>query len=304
MPLQPRARITVLFNPDAGDQEPSPKAVERALKRLGYQARIVEKRRPDFRRILRDGGDFVVAAGGDGTVGMLARRLAGRRMPLAILPIGTANNIAKALGVPHAVRGAAGRWKRARRRRIDLGILKGPGRGGREELFIESVGVGLMPRAFEAFRRGAGPAKETAPVHDALQVFLQELRELAPERVRLRIDGEITEGDYLLIEVLNMPAVGPNLQLAKAVDPSDRLFDVVTAEEADRDSLKAYLEGRRRGHSRALELPVRRGRKVEIEAVGSGSLLHVDGDVRKLKPGAKGRVAVRLHSRGVTVLVP
>jgi diacylglycerol kinase family enzyme len=112
------------------------------------------------------------------------------------------------------------------------------------------------------------------------------------------------EGEYLLAEVLNTPAVGPNLLLAKGVDPSDGMFDVVTAGEADRDALEAYLEGRRRGHSRVLKLPVGRGRRVEIEAVSSGVLLHVDGEVRRLRPGKPGRVAVRPHSRGVTFLIP
>ena len=48
-------------------------------------------------KILESHADLVVAAGGDGTVATAARVLAGRKIPLAILPLGTANNIARSL---------------------------------------------------------------------------------------------------------------------------------------------------------------------------------------------------------------
>ena len=53
-----------------------------------------------------DFGDAVIVAGGDGTVGKVAKRLAGTDVPLVVLPTGTANNIARSLGIgvdPHAV---------------------------------------------------------------------------------------------------------------------------------------------------------------------------------------------------------
>jgi len=44
-------------------------------------------------------GDIVAVAGGDGPVGKVARRLIGSPTPIAILPLGTANNIANTLDV-------------------------------------------------------------------------------------------------------------------------------------------------------------------------------------------------------------
>ena len=78
------------------------------------------------------GADLVVAAGGDGTVRACAEALAGTGIPLAIVPLGTANLVARALGVP----GQAGRALEVafggRDHPIDLGRVTGvdgPGMG-------------------------------------------------------------------------------------------------------------------------------------------------------------------------------
>ena len=44
--------------------------------------------------------DLVIAAGGDGTIGSVATQLAGSGVPLAILPLGTANDVARSLHMP------------------------------------------------------------------------------------------------------------------------------------------------------------------------------------------------------------
>jgi diacylglycerol kinase family enzyme len=66
------------------------------------------------------GARMVVAAGGDGTVRACAHALAGTRVPLAIVPLGTANLAARALGVPPGTRGALAAVFGGQERRIDL----------------------------------------------------------------------------------------------------------------------------------------------------------------------------------------
>src|SRR5262245_50959555 len=46
------------------------------------------------------GYQAVIAAGGDGTIGTVAKRIAGTGLPLGILPLGTSNDTARALGIP------------------------------------------------------------------------------------------------------------------------------------------------------------------------------------------------------------
>ena len=85
---------------------------------------------------------LVVVAGGDGTVARVARRMVGRGVPVAILPAGTANNIARSLGLlkqpfEELVRG----WRDARRVQLDVGIAAGP---WGERYFVEGLGAGLF----------------------------------------------------------------------------------------------------------------------------------------------------------------
>jgi diacylglycerol kinase family enzyme len=118
---------------------PDPVAGSPALTRLAVEA----------------GADLVVAAGGDGTVRACAEALAGTGIPLAIVPLGTANLVARALGVP----GQAGRAFAVafggRDRPVDLGLVTGAGgpgmgpdggagpEGGTGVVFAAMAGIGL-----------------------------------------------------------------------------------------------------------------------------------------------------------------
>jgi len=82
------------------------------------------------RRAVADGASLVFAAGGDGTVRACAEALAGTGVPLAIVPLGTANLTARALGVPTRAEQALDAGFDGRDRRIDLALLEGTG-GGR-----------------------------------------------------------------------------------------------------------------------------------------------------------------------------
>jgi undecaprenyl-diphosphatase len=71
------------------------------------------------------GAGLVVAAGGDGTVRACAQALAGSAIPLAIIPLGTANLTARALGVPHRIGQALRAGFGGKDRRIDLARAEG-----------------------------------------------------------------------------------------------------------------------------------------------------------------------------------
>src|SRR6188508_3430900 len=81
--------------------------------------------------------ECVVVAGGDGTVARAARVLAGGPVPLAILPLGTANNIARSLDIRGDVEQLAACWQDGQVVKIDVGVLEARGSAHR---FIESVG--------------------------------------------------------------------------------------------------------------------------------------------------------------------
>ena len=89
------------------------------------------------RRAVADGASLVFAAGGDGTVRACAEALAGTGVPMAIVPLGTANLTARALGVPARADRAVETGFDGRDRRIDLARVDGTSEG---EPTVEGVG--------------------------------------------------------------------------------------------------------------------------------------------------------------------
>jgi diacylglycerol kinase family enzyme len=87
------------------------------------------------------GARLVVAAGGDGTVRACAQALAGTAVPLAIVPLGTANLAARALGVPRGTGDALAAGFGGHERRIDLAVAWAG--GAVETAFVAMAGIGL-----------------------------------------------------------------------------------------------------------------------------------------------------------------
>jgi diacylglycerol kinase family enzyme len=304
-------RTTLIYNPSAGDEQHGGEELVERLDEAGYDAVLVSDRKRLERR-LEDPGELVVVAGGDGSVKAAALALAGRGVPLAILPMGTANNIAKSLGIMGSVTELIARWRGAKRRRLRVGSVTGPWGTQR---FVESAGVGLFA---ELVTRGREEVDENAAgltghaIDRALLLLQRIMADQAPRVRRVTLDGTDLSGEYLLVEAMNIPLIGPNIPLAPGADWSDGLLDLVLVTERERDALADYLRARIGGAAAPLELPVRQGRRVVLRA--SPSELHVDDDAWKPKPQggttsadvAVGEVSIGLgaEDEGVAVLLP
>jgi diacylglycerol kinase family enzyme len=245
--------------------------------------------------------ELVVAAGGDGTVEDVARHLAGSGIPIGVLPLGTANNVASALGIavtpfPELVAS----WAHAQRRPFDTGRAITRGETLR---FVESVGVGLLAEAIaEITQGGAGYVDRLAAAEErmeaAIVVLQQTLRRLEPAHIELVIDGQHISGDYLLVEIMNFGWAGPNLRLAPDAAEADGLFDIVLAEAGHRTQLFEDLPIYQQGKRPSLPLSNCRGRHVILSSHGH-QLLHVDDELR----GDEGPVELTVEPRALTFLV-
>jgi diacylglycerol kinase family enzyme len=252
-----------------------------------------------------------VVAGGDGSIKKVAVAIAGRGIPMAILPIGTANNIAKSLGslgsVPELIAG----WRSAERRRLAVGTVATHWGSMR---FVESVGVGVFT---ELVTRGDSEVNESTTgltghaIDRALLLLQRIIAERAPRFRRLALDGSDLSGEYLLVEVMNMPLVGPNIPLAPSADYGDEQLEVVTVTEREREILAEYVRARLSGGAAPPELTMRRARRVTMRA--SPGELHVDDAAwRPEQPAVEGapgpspeegEVTIALEDAGVEVLV-
>jgi diacylglycerol kinase (ATP) len=297
-------RVTLIHNPGAGKQGPrKAAALCRLLEEHGHEVRYQSSKKDGWKRALKKRADLVVIAGGDGTVGRVTRRMVGRGVPVALLPAGTANNVARTLGLverpfEELVRG----WETARRVKLDVGLAAGP---WGERYFIEGVGAGLF-----AGLLADGASKRLKKRKAAVESGLERLREAAartePVEVAARLDGEDISGRYLMLEAVNLRYVGPNLHLAHESQPGDGHFDVVLVTEEERERLLYYLEHWQDNRDRLAILPTRRGRHLKLE--WTGFPLHIDDKLRP-KPKAKPReiagvVEARLDGHAVEFLVP
>ena len=161
-------RISLFHNQRAGDNT-SLSWIRELIETSGHELVRVFDREAAFGELIDERTELVVAAGGDGTVAAAARLLAGKPIPLAVLPLGTANNIARTLHADAPSEQLVACWDTAERRRLDLGVARGP---WGERRFLEGVGIGLVPATITSvhtrpFTRGRR-AIETRAGDDAL----------------------------------------------------------------------------------------------------------------------------------------
>jgi diacylglycerol kinase family enzyme len=300
-------RVTLIHNPAAGRQRAGDAArLRNFLSDAGHEVRYQSAKEDGWKRALKKPADLIVVAGGDGTVAKVTRRMVGRGVPVGVLPSGTANNIARALGLlerpfEELVRG----WERPRRVKLDVGIAAGP---WGERYFVESVGAGLFAGLLASpTRKALKKGKQgKAVVEGALRRLSEAALRCEALEVTAALDGRDISGRYLLLEAVNLPYVGPNLHLAHDSRPGDGQFDVVLVTEDERERLRYYLEHWQENRERLGMLPTRRGRRLQIE--WTGFALHIDD---KLQPKANakpkeiaGLVEARIDGDAVEFLLP
>jgi diacylglycerol kinase family enzyme len=266
-------KVSLFYNEDAGEGV-SLYDIRELLERHSHELVHHVERDSDAERLLDVPSELVAVAGGDGTVAAAARVLAGSGVPLAIVPVGTANNIARSLGIEGPIADVIKAWDNATHRRLDLGVASGT--WGKRR-FLEGAGGGLIPVGIaESKNRKIDGNLATSKVANAARNYRDVLARLAPRECTVSLDGIQLTAGFLLVEVLNISAVGPNLVLSPDADPSDGFFSVVLASEEHRDILDAYLQQRIEGRERHLSLPAYRAQHVEIQGLCD---LHVDDQI-------------------------
>ncbi|HEY4247343.1 MAG TPA: diacylglycerol kinase family protein [Lacunisphaera sp.] len=237
--------IVLLHNTNAGDQKLSREDLAILLRQAGYEPRTTTLKEAGANPELLLDGEFVAVAGGDGSMRKAALLLVGTSQSMAPIPLGTANNIARSLGIrgePHEV--IAG-WARGRKKKIDMGSARGP--WGRH-LFLEGVGIGLIGRAITIIEGiDAADPRGFKTSGDKLRRDLSVLVALAHDLpavpLKLAVDGRDASGDFIVLEIMNIGRAGPAVKIANHTDMSDGFLDLVVARSGDRQMLLKNLHG-------------------------------------------------------------
>jgi YegS/Rv2252/BmrU family lipid kinase len=281
-------------------------------RRDGAPPRVTETASPEavaplVAEALTEGVASVIGVGGDGTMREIAGALAGTDVPLGIVPAGTGNQVASALGIPRTPLAAAEALEQADVRAVDMGeVTVQAGDRSWASAFLIGCGTGfdaqLVAATSSRLKRRLG----------ALAYFLQGARltlRLSTTRCRVTVDDEALETEATAVLLGNMGQLVPGrLDLRLPLDPFDGLLDLIVVSATDPlTGVRALVDQLRRtelgggagDHSIRL-----RGRRLVVEPA-QPMPLEIDGDhvgcgslaatirpaaLRVLLPGDPGRV--------------
>ncbi len=216
-------RPAVVANPSkAIDPEANRREVTDAMVAAGlpapswFETTEEDPGRGQTERALAEGADLVVACGGDGTVRACAAILAGGQVPLALLPAGTGNLLARNLGIPGDLAEAAKVAAAGGVRRIDVPALDGDpflvmGGSGFDALLFERTSETLKSRVGWAAYAWAGAGA---------------IRSAAPALVSLDLDGRTQSVTCIGVVVGNVGTLTGGMELLPEAEPDDGLLHV------------------------------------------------------------------------------
>jgi diacylglycerol kinase family enzyme len=270
-------RIALLHNKSAGSENHAADEIEEAITRAGHDVVTVASELAELLRVLPERTcDLVVIAGGDGTVSRTASALAGRHVPLAILPLGTANNTAKTLGLEGTVDELIASWADARAHDYDLGTIQLAGDTLRP--FSEVVGWGVFPALMARTEELSSPDQREHTLERDRRLFREEIARAKAHAYEIEADGTLLRGDFLLVELVNIPFIGAQLELSPESAFNDGRFELVLAGEPERTALIELAGGGKLASD--VRLPTRRVKHAIVRS--DREHLHLDGSLLEL----------------------
>ena len=295
-------RVLLIHNPKARDRKHGKKQLTQSLKRNGLQGFYQSINERDWEKAFRKPVDVVVAAGGDGTVHKTALKIMDSGIPLAILPLGTANNLARSLEFVGPVDEILQSLRRGKSQPFDIAVVRS---GSQSDFFLEAVGGGLFADYFPAAK--ANEKEGTSP-EEELKAQLSLLRELALDyRARpwkMSIDGKDISGRYILWGAMNIRSAGPALHLAPRAKTDDGRLDFVAVCEHERKIFTKHVDAHRARRKERVPQAPRNFRELKISSpFGS---MHLDGETwsaNKKKKNAQGRRSVEITVKPASLLI-
>ncbi|WAH38214.1 YegS/Rv2252/BmrU family lipid kinase [Alicyclobacillus dauci] len=219
-------RARMIYNPASGREQVKkyvPDILEFLERKCGYETSVYstenrEKTLNEVQRICKSDYELIIVAGGDGTVHEVINGMAleSRRPPLALIPAGTTNDFASALGLPFDIRDAYEHIAAAKLTHVDIGRMN-------DQFFINIAGGGsLTELTYEV------PAKLKTMIGQ-LAYYLKGIEKvvmLSPSRLSIESKDFQFEGEAMFFLITNTKHVGGFKNLAPRAKVDDGLFDV------------------------------------------------------------------------------
>jgi diacylglycerol kinase (ATP) len=270
--------VVVIANPSAGRGKAGRLIgkVDRALQSAGVPHRIrVSENAADLERSAREeaeaGAEVVAVLGGDGSAGLAANGLLGTDAALAVLPSGTADDLARSLGVrslTQAIRAIV----EGNVARIDVVHVA---TGTERRHFVNVAGCGFdseVNEAANAMRVNLG-GKGTY-----IAALVSTLSRFTPAAFKIELDDEVIEGPHMLVVVGNAISYGGGMKVTPNASLVDGLLDVCVVEAIGKAAfLRTFPKVFRGTHVRHPAVRMLRSRRVKVEA-DRRVMVYADGE--------------------------
>ncbi len=266
-------KISVVVNPIAGGGHGARigSQVVEQLRKVGSLGTVVSaasatETLEETRRVVGEGEDGVIAVGGDGLVHLVIQALAQTGVGLAVVPAGTGNDFARALGMPLASpERIIERVLTTAPQPIDLGLAN-------QRFFGAILSTGfdsIVNERANSMRWPRGPMRYNVAIARELPLF-------KPRHYRFTIDGETFETAAMLVAVANGPSYGGGMKICPQAQVHDGWLDVLILKPLSKiEFLRVFPRVYAGTHVNHPAVVIRRARSVEIEA---DAIAYADGE--------------------------
>jgi diacylglycerol kinase family enzyme len=239
------------------------------------------------------GADLIVVAGGDGTINEVAEGVIGTPVPMAILPVGTANVLATEMKLGGTSEQAARRLGELRPRRISAGHATLDGGKGRHFLLMAGAGLDahVVSRVNTALKARTGKFAYWVAGWSLVGRRLPEFD--------VEIEGQTRRCSFaLLSKVRNY---GGDFEIARSVTLLDDRFEVVMFEGSSATRYVKYFAGMAFNRLKGMPgVTVVRAAEVKLTPAGGRQVhLQIDGELAGTAPAV-----IRIVPEALTLLVP
>ena len=255
------------------------------------------------RQAAAQGCQTVVAAGGDGTVHEVINGLMQtppkQRPRLGILPLGSGNDFALAVGVPPQPEAALQVIRKGKARRVDIGEVRDE--HGRQRFWGNTLGIGLDASVNSRSRRIRYVRGYLIYLLAALQTILLDHRPLA---LRFESERETWEQPVMMLAFCNGRREGGAFLLAPEARPDDGVLDYAQLTPTPRwRTVRALFRAMQGTHTSLPEIRLGVCRQARIHSAQPLNV-HIDGEIFLERSHGSSRLDISLHPGALAVLAP
>jgi len=273
-----KSSIVLIFNPTA--KNASGRKIAKAshfLRSRGYKAEILFTEQKGHaeslaREAVKESPSLIIAAGGDGTFNEIVNGVAGSEIPMAILPLGTTNVLAKELGLPETVNDAMEVAVRGIPKTVSIGKISITCHSSLvTRYFLLMAGIGFDGEAVfrinETLKKISGKGSYIFSGFKTLSVF-------NPDKLILDIDGKIYTGYSVIIS--KVAKYGGNFKITPDAKLTDPFFYVCLFKGKGRLDILRYVTGVVAGkHLGFRDVEYVRAKNIDVEG---DAHIQIDGD--------------------------